>query len=60
MHSVYIFVRLIYIKFPSVQNEVTRQEIISLAQAKDLKELENRLCSRMEFGTAGDSSSSSF
>ena len=40
--------------FPFVQNEITCQEIISLAQAKDVKELQKRLCSRMEFGTAGD------
>ena len=38
----------------SAQNETTRQEILSLAKAKNVKELEKRLCSRMEFGTAGD------
>jgi hypothetical protein len=41
----------IYVLCP--QNEVTRQEIIALAADKNVKELQKRLCSRMEFGTAG-------
>ncbi|KAK7097300.1 hypothetical protein V1264_004302 [Littorina saxatilis] len=35
------------------KNDFTRQEIMSLAQAKKSQELEKRLETRMEFGTAG-------